>query len=270
MQSAIYSGTVTHRRFFPKANRFAYGIYQLWIDIDELPTLERSMRSFGWNRWAPFAFHDRDHGPRDGSPLRPWFEGYLREAGINLEGGAIRILALPRVFGYVFNPISVWCGYGPEGDLRAVLYEVANTFGGAHSYLFASGTPDEQGAITHVFDKELFVSPFIPMDATYEFKMRPPGERAGLTVREFIPQGHVLTATFTARRTALTQRGLWQAFAAHPAVTLKVIGAIHVEAVRLLVKRAPFRRHLPPPAHDVTVRRATTVDTPAHIGGGTR
>ena len=133
--SAIYVGTVAHRRFFPVRHRFRYGVYYLWLDLSELAALDRTVRGFGYNRAAPFAFHDRDHGPHDGSALRPWFEGYLRAQGIDLEGGPVRILTIPRVFGYAFNPISVWCGYGPGDDLRAVLYEVTNTFGQHHAYL---------------------------------------------------------------------------------------------------------------------------------------
>ena len=110
----------------------------------------------------------------------------------------MRILTLPRIFGYVFNPISVWCGYGPDGDLRAILYEISNTFGQWHLHLHAVAGLDPAGNARHVFAKELFVSPFIDMDATYEFRMRPPDERAALLIREHLPSGHLLTATFVA------------------------------------------------------------------------
>ena len=253
--SAIYPGTVMHRRHLPRGHRFTYGVYYLLLDLDELEQLDRQVRGFGVDRAAPVSFHRRDHGPRDGSPLRPWFEGHLAEAGIDLEGGPVRILTLPRILGYVFNPISVWFGYGPQEDLRAVLYEVANTFGGHHSYLFPVEGLDGAGNARHVFDKELFVSPFIDMESLYEFRVRPPDERAALLVREFTGGEQVLTATFVAQRSALDTRSLTKAFVTHPLVTLKVIAGIHFEAVRLLAKRAPFRRHLPPPAHPVTVAR---------------
>jgi DUF1365 family protein len=255
VNSALYVGTVTHRRFFPAEHRFGYGVYYLWLDLDELSDLDRAVSGFGHNRAAPFAFHDRDHGPRDGSPLRPWLDAYLRDAGIDLEGGAVRILTLPRVLGYVFNPISVWFGYGPEGDLRAVLYEVSNTFGQWHHHLAAVGDLDRAGNARHVFDKELFVSPFIDMEATYEFRVRPPDERAALIVREYLPAGHLLTATMVARRRAFTAANLWTAFAQHPMVTLKVIGGIHWEALRLWRKGAPFRRHGPAPDRELTIER---------------
>jgi DUF1365 family protein len=253
MNSAIYSGTVRHRRFSPVEHRFSYGVYYLWLDLDELETLDRTIPGFGHNRAAPFSFHDRDHGARDGTPLRPWLNGLLEEAGIDLEGGAVRILTLPRIFGYVFNPVSLWCGYGPLGDLRAVLYEISNTFGQWHHHLHPVDGLDSAGNARHVFEKELSVSPFIDMDATYEFRMRPPDERAALLVREHLPSGHLLTATFVARRKELTVGSLWREFAFHPMVTMKVIGGIHWEALRLWLKGAPFRRHGRAPDRLVTV-----------------
>jgi uncharacterized protein len=255
LNSAIYAGKVAHRRFFPREHRFTYGVYYLYLDLGELVELDRSVPGFGHNRAAPFAFHDRDHGPRDGSPLRPWLDAHLREAGIDLEGGPVRILTLPRILGHVFNPISVWFGFGPGGDLRMVLYEVSNTFGQWHHYLCAVDGLDAAGNARHRFDKELFVSPFIDMDATYEFRARSPDERAALVVREYLPAGHVLTATLVARRRAMTGGNLWRMFATHPMMTLKVVGGIHWEALRLWRKGAPFRRHGAAPEHGLTIER---------------
>ena len=255
MNSALYVGTVMHRRFFPATHRFSYGVYYLWLDLDELDELDGSVAGFGHNRAAPFAFWDRDHGPRDGSPLRPWLEGYLREAGIDLKGGPVRILTLPRILGHVFNPISVWFGYGPGGDLRAVLYEVSNTFGQWHHHLARVDGLDPSGNARHVFGKELFVSPFIDQEATYDFRVRPPDDRAALIVREHVAAGQVLTATLVAMRRELGRFGLWRVFATHPMVTLKVLGGIHWEALRLWRKGAPFRRHGPTPDHLVTIER---------------
>ncbi len=252
MNSAVYTGRVAHRRYFPTGHRFSYGVYYLWLDLEELEDLDRRVPGFGYNRAAPFAFHDRDHGPRDGSPLRLWFDAQLQRAGIDLEGGPVRILTMPRIFGYVFNPLSVWFGFGPAGDLRAVLYEVSNTFGQWHHHLFAAGTPDATGAVRHVFGKELFVSPFIGMDAFYEFRVRPPAERAAVIMREFQPEGQVLTATLTARRRQLSGTGLWRAFAAHPFVTAKVIGGIHFEAFRLWRKGIAHMAHGAQPEELVT------------------
>ena len=257
MTSAIYRASVMHRRFLPRGHRFTYRVYYGLFDLDELPELDRRVPGFGFNRSAPFAFHEADHGPRDGSPLRPWFEAALAEAGVDLEGGPIRILAMPRILGHVFNPIAVWFAYGPEEDLRAVLYEVSNTFGERLAYLCpvtADGT-DPEGRIRHRFTKQLYVSPFIGMDAAYDFRTVPPTDRVALVIREAEAGDHVLTATLVGNRRPFTSRELWSAFATHPLVTLKVVAAIHAQAFRLWTKGAPYRRRGPGPSIAYTIER---------------
>jgi hypothetical protein len=257
MNSAIYEGTVMHERAFPRKHRFTYRVYYLWLDLDELPLLDRTVRGFGFDRVAPFSFHSRDHGPRTGERLRPWIERALDEAGIRTdpsERWAVRILTMPRVMGYQFNPLSVWCCYDPTGAMRAVLYEVSNTHGEWHHYLHPVSDLDASGYAVHVYDKELFVSPFIDLDATYTFRVRQPEERAAVLVRERVPEGEVLKASFVGKRRALTSSNLWKEFARYPLVTAKVTGLIHFEAVRLWCKGAPFRRHagVPVPIHQIT------------------
>ncbi len=256
--SGLYLGRVMHERFFPKGHRLGYGVWYLLADLEELPFLDEGVAGFTYNRSGAVSFWDADHGARDGSPLRPWLEGHLAKAGIDLEGGPIRILCFPRVFGYGFNPISVWFCHGPDGDLRALLYEVSNTFGEWHDYLVpvtpADVTTNERGASVRTrFAKELFVSPFIDMDATYDFTTREPDQRVSVVVRESIARGQVLIATLGARRRELTGRSLLITLLRYPFVTLKVIGGIHWEAVKLWRKGAPYRRRGLPPAAPVTI-----------------
>lgn len=253
-----------HRRFSPRGHRFSYGVFYGLFDLDELGELDRTVAGFGVNRRAPIAFHEADHGPRDGSPLRPWLEAALGEAGIALDGGPIRILAMPRVLGHVFNPIAVWFAYGPAEDLRAVLYEVSNTFGERLSYLcpVGPGAIDGAGTVRHRFAKQLFVSPFIDMDATYDFRTRPPDERVALLIRETVGGAHLLTATMVGQRRAFTTRELRSAFLRYPLVTLKVVAAIHGEALRLWRKGAPYRRRGPAPSARYTIEGPAIVGAP--------
>lgn len=256
--SALYLGRVAHRRHFPVDHRLSYGVWYLLLDLDELDDLDAQIPGFGVDRRAPVSFHQVDHGDRDGSPLRPWLEGHLASAGIDLEGGPIRLLCFPRVLGYVFNPLSVWFAHGPAGDLRAILYEVANTFGGWHHYLIPVAPSegvrgDGSQVVGSAFAKELFVSPFIDMASTYDFRTRVPDERLAVTVRQTVREGHVLTATLVGERRPLNRRTLTSAFIRYPLVTLKAVGGIHWEALKLWRKGAPFRRPLPPPAHHLTV-----------------
>jgi hypothetical protein len=258
LASAIYSGTVMHRREGAVEHRFTYASSYLLLDLDELQRLDRELAGFGVERAAPVSFRAKDHGPRDGSPLRPWFEEQARAAGVELDGGPIRLLTLPRVLGYVFNPLSVWFGFGPSGDLRLVLYEVSNTFGGWRHHVWPVRELDAAGNARHVFAKELSVSPFIG-HATYEFRVRPPDERAAVLVRETQGGERILTATLVGRRRELTSATLWHAVASQSMAPFKVIAGIHLEALRLWAKGAPFRRHLPPPEPRVRIHHEEPV-----------
>ena len=194
--SGLYECRVTHQRFRPTRHRLRYGVWYLLADLEELPTLDREIPGFSYERAGVVSFFNRDHGPRDGSPLRPWIDARLAEAGIDLEGGAVRLLTFPRVFGYVFNPLTVWFCHGPDGELRALLYEVANTFGEWHHYLVPV-TQGGRAVIRASFDKELFVSPFIDMASTYDFRTRVPDQRVAVLVRQTAPGGQQLVATLT-------------------------------------------------------------------------
>ncbi len=135
LASCLYVGEVVHQRVRPSRHRLRYRVFSALLDLDELPQLDRRLRLFGHNRLNIFSFLDRDHGDGTGAPLRPWVEHHLERAGIELAGGAIRLLCYPRLFGYVFNPLSVYFCHRADGALAAMIYEVNNTFGERHSYL---------------------------------------------------------------------------------------------------------------------------------------
>jgi len=137
MNSALYAGMVTHARLRPRRHRLSYRVFSLLIDLDELASLDR-LRLFGHNRRAVFSFLDRDHGAGDGD-IRGWVAAQLGAAGIDLARPAIRVLCYPRIFGYVFNPLTVY--FCNDGDvLRAILYEVHNTFGEKRTYVIGVNT----------------------------------------------------------------------------------------------------------------------------------
>ncbi|RDD61390.1 DUF1365 domain-containing protein [Ferruginivarius sediminum] len=253
MQSALYIGNVMHRRLQPFRHRFSYGVVSLFIDLDELAELDKRLRLFSVNRANVFSFHERDHGPRDGSSLRTWIDARLVEAGIDLQGGAVRLLCFPRMWGYVFNPLTMWFCHHRDGGLRAVLYEVRNTFGEQHCYLLpVEAGHDHNTPIRQSCDKAFYVSPFITMEARYRFRLLPPGERLSVSIREETAAGETLVATQTGRRRALSDRSLLRALATHPAMTFKVIAAIHWQALHLWRKGARFHRRPAPPAETVT------------------
>lgn len=256
--SAIYEGVVRHRRFRPVRHDLSYKVWYMLFDLDELDQIDRYVPGFANERRGAVSFVARDHGPRDGSPLRPWIEEHLMEAGVDLKGGPIRLLAFPRINGYAFNPITVWFCHGPLGDLRAVMFEVSNTFGEWHHYLVPveAGTglrADGSQLVRTSFEKELFVSPFMDMDATYDITARVPDQSIAIALQLSTAEGHMLSASFSGRRIPLTPWNLRKIRWRHPLLTMKVIGGIHWEAIRLWLKGAPYRRRGELPAADLTM-----------------
>lgn len=251
MESCLYLGDVVHKRLRPVRHRFRYRVFSLLLDLDEIDRLP--LRWFAHNRFALFSLFDRDHGPRDGSPLRPWVEAKLADAGLDGAGGAIRLLCFPRLLGYVFNPLSIYFCHHRDGRLLAILYEVKNTFGDQHGYLFPVDRPlPADGVLRQRCAKGFYVSPFIGMDADYRFRIQVPGDRLAVLIRETVPDGEVLIATLTGRRAPLNDRSLLRAWRGHPLMTIKVIVAIHWEAFRLFLKGAVFHHRPAPPSREVT------------------
>lgn len=247
--SSLYEGRVTHTRLRPFRHHFEYRLYYALFDIDEMPQLDGRLRLFSNERRNLVSFRARDHGPGDGSPLRPWVEGVLADAGVDLAGGPIRLLAFPRVVGYVFNPISVWYCYRHTGELAAVMHEVRNTFGDKHVYV----VPLTGMSLEHTFAKQLHVSPFMDMESTYRFSINRPGKYLTVAIEQEDGDGPLLRAGLSATRLELSDRNLLRLFLTHPLVTLKAISAIHWQALLLWKKGAAYRKRPEPRVPNVTV-----------------
>lgn len=244
VRSAIYEGDVVHERRRPRRHRLKYRVFSLLLDLDELPVLDRTFKLFGYNRRAPLAFYDRDHGPTDGGPLRPWVENHLRDAGLNPDGGAIRLLCYPRIFGYVFNPLSVYFCYARTGELLAILYEVCNTFKERHTYVIPVDGPTDR-VIRQSCEKSMYVSPFIGMDAAYHFRIVPPAARTNIVIRQEDADGLLLAASFAGARQPFSTGTLARTLARFPLLTLKIVAGIHWEALRLWIKGLKVFAHAP-------------------------
>jgi len=259
--SALYVGEVAHRRLRPKRHALRYRTYAMLIDLDELPALGRSLRLFSHNRFNIFSLCDRDYGAAEAVPLRAQIEGYMREAGLSPDGGAIRLLTMPRVLGYAFNPLSLYFCYGRDGPLKAILYEVSNTFGQRHGYFLPVEGPSTD-PIRQSCAKQFYVSPFLAMDMAYEFVVSPPGRSVSITVIERDRDGVILTATQKQSRVPLTNAALARLFFGNPFLTLKVIGGIHFEAARLWAKGLRVVPRPAAPDCPVTVKSADRGDWP--------
>ncbi len=237
--SSLYFGEVMHERFQPFSHRFTYKVFSAFLDIDRIHELSSRLRFFSTNRFNLYSFHEKDHGARDGSPLRPHVERLLRDADAGFEPANIHLLCYPRILGHVFNPLSVYYCYDADNKLRALIYEVRNTFGEHHSYVAPVAAGEGSGTgVRQARDKLFYVSPFITMGARYNFSLRTPGDKIHVLIRETEAGADLLLATFTGRRHALSDRELLHAAIKFPLMTLKVVGAINFEALRLWLKGA--------------------------------
>lgn len=237
--AALYFGDVMHARLKPMGHRFSYRVMSVLLDLDRLPEADRQSRLFGINRSAIYSFHEKDHGERDGSPLNAYVRRHAMTQGVDLDGGRILLLCYPRLFGYTFNPLSVYFCYDKSGELTLVIYEVRNTFGAIHSYVLPVSADQRSAAgIRQEQDKLFYVSPFVEMQMRYHFRVAPPDDEVKLRILETDSDGPLLSATFHGKRRALTMRSLLGSLFALPLVTFKIVAAIHWEALRLWLKGA--------------------------------
>jgi uncharacterized protein len=249
---AIYYGRVVHHRRRPRRHTLAYRVFSLLLDLDDLAASGSRLRLFSHNGFNLFSFHDRDHGPGDGTDLRTWLGRQLAAAGLDVDGGRIEVLCYPRILGYVFNPLTVYFCRRPDESLSAIVYEVNNTFGERHSYVIPVDAP--AGAVVRqACDKRLYVSPFNDTHGGYRFRVTPPAGDVEVIVNYVDDAGLILHAGFRGARGPLTDRALITAFLRYPLMTVKVMAGIHWEALRLWRKGLRLVRRPAAPAESVTI-----------------
>ena len=237
MTSSIYNGTVIHKRFKPKIHFFKYRVFSLLIDLSELDILDKKINFFSYNKFNLISFYDKDHGERNGSSLEEWVKKNLREKEINVENIKIKLLCYPRILGYVFNPLSVFYVYDDKDELISILYEVKNTFGEQHTYIFKV---ENNNFLQHNCVKKFHVSPFIEMNCNYFFKILKPAEKISVIIDQYQSNEKILYASQDGRRTDLTSSELIKSYLKHPLMTFKIISAIHFEAFKLWAKGIKF------------------------------
>jgi len=231
--SIIYNGKVIHRRFKPKEHYFKYNVFSLLIDIDELEIIENKIKIFSYNKFNIISFFEKDHGPRDGTSLKEWVIKNLNDIGIDNDRIQIKLFCYPRIFGYVFNPLSVFFIYDENSRLISILYEVKNTFGEQHTYIFK--TNDEK-VIVNDCTKKFHVSPFIEMECHYYFRVLKPSDKISVIIDQIDKDGKLLYASQDGKAKELNEKNLLFSYISHPLMTFKIIAAIHYEALKLWLK----------------------------------
>ena len=234
INSCIYNGTVVHKRYKPKEHFFKYSVFSLLLDLSELEILNDKISFFSFNKFNLISFFEKDHGNRDGSSLVGWVKNNLEENKISIENIKIKLLCYPRIFGYVFNPLSIFFVYDQNEKLVSILYEVKNTFGEQHTYVFK--IDNENNLIQNTCSKKFHVSPFIDMDCNYFFRILKPGERLSVVIDQYDQIGKILYASQDGKKADLTGTELIKSYLKHPLMTFKIISAIHFEAFKLWIK----------------------------------
>lgn len=266
-RSCAYVGTVAHKRLTPRQHAFSYRVFALCLDVDEIDRLAAELNLFSRGRWNLLSFHDRDYAAGTGEAIGEHVRGMLRDAQLQSFGARIELVCYPRLLGYVFNPISVYYARDESGRLGVIIYEVTNTLAERRSYVIPVADADgtEERTLMQRCAKQLYVSPFTTTDdADYSFHVLPPGERIviGVDLRE---NGRpVIKTHFRGERLDLSDRAIAGLLLSYPLMTLKVIGAIHVEAARLWLKGVPVQSYRASPRYSVTTakppsREATNV-----------
>jgi len=246
--ATLHVGTVAHIRHTPFQHRFSYRLWMMSVDIDRVDEIRSWM--FGHNRRRLVSLDDRDHGRRDGSALRPWVEQELARVALAPFAARIHLLAMPRVLGFTFNPIAFFFCYDEAGRLGAVVHQVKNTFGDQIAYVLP--VPDT-GNIRQTTDKRLHVSPFFDMRGGYQFAFNAPdftpdGTPFRIAIRYATDAAPRLTATMELAPIGFSNSALARLLVALPLVTVKVVAAIHFQAIRLWLRGARFHSR-PKPVH---------------------
>lgn len=240
----LWVGKTVHQRWQPFVRRFSYNLFLIDLDIDRMDEANAQCALFSIGRPDLFTFREEEHGStRRGVSLRTWAEDVFRTADIELSGGTVRLVTLPRHLFFKFAPISLWYGYGADGRLLGIIYEVRNTFGERHNYVARVGADPAE----HFAQKSFHVSPFMDVTGRYRFQLREPGQTISLIVENWDEQKCQHTASLIARRKTASSLNFAKLAIAQPFSTIGVIVGIHWEALGIWMKGAGYRRKPPSP-----------------------
>lgn len=260
MQAAqLVLSDIHHTRHGTPSHFLARKGLSVLVDLDRLDEVQGQSGLFSIDRFNLLSLRQDDFGPNHPAFRKPgaarteladWVRQLASEILPGRPVGRVMMLAMPRILGLGFNPITVFIAADQNGQAQMIIYEVHNTFGDAHCYLGLVG-PDQTSQL-HQVDKMLHVSPFFPTDGHYLLHLRQRPDRLNLLVRYCRGQQPALTATLRGTISKLTNRSILASLLQHRHWPLRVWAAIHFEAIRLFLKKCRFYRRPTPPAQPVT------------------
>ncbi len=255
----LYFGKVMHARLKPKMHRFSYSVFSMVIDLDRLAEADQKSALFSVNKGNLISFHEKDHGKRDGSSLRQHIDELLEQGGLP-PANKVQLWCNPRVFGYTFNPLSIYFCYDADGEVIALVYQVHNTFGQSHSYVAGVDHSDQSsGSIRQATDKRFYVSPFLDMDLRYNFRISPPDDTLKIRILEHDQDGPILSATFSGQKKCPNFQNLLLGILKTAGLTWKIMAGIHFEAMLLWFKGISIRPRPAPPVASSQARQTRSV-----------
>jgi uncharacterized protein len=230
---ALYETRVSHVRYRNVRQAYSHRSYLWLIDIDEPPRLRWWLRPFA--RFDPRDHYLEPRADRRVSGIRADLEQWLHDQGVHLDGGHILLLTAARVFGYVFNPVSVYWCLDRAGDLVCVVVEAHNTYRQRHRYLL-----DADRTRPTIVPKEFYVSPFLPRHGEYRIHAPLPDQRLSVTAALRHDGVTSLAARLTGHRRAVTTATLLRMFFCYPLAPLRVILAIRRHGIALWLRGLPI------------------------------
>ncbi len=233
VREALYMGTVVHKRLRPRTHALNYKVFAILFDCGRLDALDAKMRLFSCNRFNLFSLYDKDH--TDGQDFQTYLKDIARRSGHGREIVRFMMLCYPRVLGFAFNPLTVYFGLGADDRVRLIVYEVRNTFGQRKTYVLPA-EPDPSGLVNQECRKRFYVSPFNDVEGRYSFHATRPDDELTIGVALRTDAGPLLKTHFRGQRSALTDASLLRALSRTGWMTIKVIGGIHYEALKLWAK----------------------------------
>ena len=240
IRSSLFYNLVAHKRIIPLKNIFKYSVTSMFIDYDEIDYLDKNIKFFSYNKFNIFSFYDFDHGYRDKRSLKEFVRDVLLKNSIKYNNLSFRILCFPRIFGYVFNPLSIIFCYD-SNNLIAILYEVKNTSNEQHTYCFAGNSLVTQNIYKHNCKKIFYVSPFIEMNTHYKFTTKIPYKKLFILIEQFNEKDQkILIASQIGKKISFSSATILKSFLRNPLMTFKVILAIHYQAIKIILKGGKY------------------------------
>mgnify|MGYP003674961615 CR=1 FL=1 len=264
VRSGLYTCKVLHRRLIPRRHEFEYPVFYLDLDLDELDAMDRGLSWFSRNRLNLFSFYDRDHLGGEHDSAREALLDFLATKGADVSLiDSIRVIAFPRVFGYIFNPVSFFFCFDASGAALCSVVQVTNTY--REQKLYHLGEPASSNRFRLVTPKHFYVSPFSDLEICFDFNVPVPGEKMDIHINDVASNEVLLLSRLTGRREELTDAALLRCALTYPLLTLQVIWLIHWHALRLWLKKLPVHRKAASPELQTDVLRPHTSIQPRSV-----